>query len=135
MIALTIVSILAAVGYPRVSRLIRLSRVNQAAALVAADVEVAFSLAGRARHPVTISYSSASKELQIADRSTGAIVRRRPLGASTEWNLDSVTTSGLPTTIFPSGVASGPFTIDLVSGSSARRVSSTRVGLTRVYTP
>jgi hypothetical protein len=32
-------------------------------------------------------------------------------------------------------VASGSFTIDLMSGSFTRRVTSTRVGLTRVYTP
>ena len=134
-IALVMVGIIAAFGYPRVAREIRRSRVNQAATLVAADLEVAFSLAGRERRPVTVAYVSASKELQIADRKLGTIVRRRPLGSATEWNLDNVTTSGLPITIFPSGVASGAFSIDLISGSSMRRVSSTRVGLTRVYTP
>jgi hypothetical protein len=41
----------------------------------------------------------------------------------------------LPVNIFPTGVASGSFTIDLTSGAFTRRVSSTRVGLTRVYSP
>src|SRR4051812_19465397 len=135
MIVLVMLGILAAFGYPRLAREMRRARANQAATLVAADLEVAFSLAGRERRPVTGSYASASKELQIADRTTGTIVRRRPLGSATEWNLDNVTTSGLPITIFPTGVASGSFTIDLISGSTTRRVSSTRVGLTRVYTP
>jgi prepilin-type N-terminal cleavage/methylation domain-containing protein len=135
MIVVVILCVLAAVGFPRVSREIRRSRANEASAVVAADVEVAFSLAGRQRRPVTLSYVSASKELQIADRATTAIVRRRPLGTETEWKIDRVTAFGLPVTIFPSGVASGAFTIDLTSGSSTRRVSSTRVGLTRVFTP
>jgi type II secretory pathway pseudopilin PulG len=137
MIVLVMLGIMAAFAYPRLAREIRRSRANQAATLVAADIEVAFSLAGRERRPVTVTYASASKELQIADRASGTstIVRRRPLGSASEWNLDNVTTSGLPITIFPSGVASGAFSIDLISGSSTRRVSSTRVGLTRVYTP
>jgi Tfp pilus assembly protein FimT len=135
MIVVVLIGALAAFGFPRVAREIRRSRVNQAASVVAADVEVAFTLAGRQRKPVTLSYVSSSKELQIADRASGTIVRRRPLGATSEWNVDAVTTTGLPLTIFPSGVASGSFTIDLMSGSFTRRVTSTRVGLTRVYTP
>ena len=135
MIVVVLIGALAAFGFPRVAREIRRSRVNQAASVVAADVEVAFTLAGRQRKPVTLSYVSSSKELQIADRATGTIVRRRPLGSASEWNVGAVTTTGLPLTIFPSGVASGSFTIDLTSGSFTRRVTSTRVGLTRVYTP
>ena len=135
MIVVVLMGVIAAFGFPRVAREIRRSRANQASSVVAADVEVAFSLAGRQRKPVTLSYVSSSKELQIADRATGTIVRRRPLGSGSEWNVDAVTTTGLPVTIFPSGVASGSFTIDLTSGSFTRRVTSTRVGLTRVYTP
>jgi prepilin-type N-terminal cleavage/methylation domain-containing protein len=136
MIVVVLIGALAAFGFPRVAREIRRSRLNQAAAVVAADIEVAFTLAGRQRKPVTISYVSSAKELQIADRaSPGTIIRRRPLGSASEWKVDAVSTTGLPLTIFPSGVASGSFTIDLTSGSFTRRVTSTRVGLTRVYTP
>ena len=134
-IVVVMIGALAAFGFPRVAREIRRSRANQAASIVAADLEVAFTAAGRQRRPVTISYSTATKQLQIADRSTSTVIRRRPLGSDSEWNLDQVTTTGLPVTIFPSGVASGSFTIDLTSGTFTRRVSSTRVGLTRVYTP
>ena len=134
-IVVVMIGALAAFGFPRVAREIRRSRANQAASIVAADLEVAFTAAGRQRRPVTVSYSTATKQLQIADRSTSTVIRRRPLGSDSEWNLDQVTTTGLPVTIFPSGVASGPFTIDLTSGTFTRRVSSTRVGLTRVYTP
>lgn len=136
MIAVVILGTIAAFGFPRVAREIRRARVNQAASLVASDIEVAFSLAGRQRRPVTVSYSSATKELQIADRaSPTTVLRRRPLGSDTEWNIEQVTTAGLPVTIFPSGIASGAFSIDLTSGASTRRVTATRVGLTRVFTP
>jgi len=134
-IVVVMMSILAAFGYPRVAREIRRSRANQAATVVAQDIEVAFSLAGRQRKPVTVSYSTSTKTLQIADRATSAVIRSRPLGTGTEWNLDGVTPTGLPITIFPTGTASGPFTIDLTSGTFTRRVSATRVGLTRVFTP
>lgn len=135
MIVVVILGTLAAFGFPRVSRELRRTRANQAAAVVAADVEVAFTVAGRQRRPVTVSYVSASKELQIADRTTGAVVRRRPLGAGTEWNIEQVATTGLPITIFPTGVATAAFTIDLTAGGFTRRVTATRVGLTRVFTP
>ena len=134
-VVVVMIGALAAFGFPRVAREIRRSRANQASAIVAADIEVAFTAAARQRKPVTVSYSSSTKQLQIADRLTSTIIRRRPLGSDSEWNLDQVTTTGLPVTIFPSGVASGAFTIDLTSGVFTRRVSSTRVGLTRVYTP
>jgi len=134
-IVVVMIGALAAFGFPRVAREIRRSRANQASAIVAADLEVAFTAAGRQRKPVTISYSSSTKQLQIADRATSTVLRRRPLGSDSEWNLDQVTTTGLPVTVFPSGVASGSFTIDLTSGTFTRRVSTTRVGLTRVYTP
>lgn len=134
-IVVVMIGVLAAFGFPRASREMRRARVNQAAAIVASDIEIAFSAAGRERKPVTISYVSGTKELQIADRSTSTIIRRRPMGSATEWKLDGVTTTGLPITVFPSGVASAAFTIDLTSGSFTRRVSTTRVGLTRVFTP
>ena len=135
-IVVVMIGALAAFGFPRASREIRRSRANQASSIVAADIEIAFSAAGRQRKPVTLSYSSSTKQLQIADRaSPTTIIRRRPLGSDSEWNIEQVTTTGLPVTIFPNGMASGAFTIDLTSGSSTRRVSTTRVGLTRVYTP
>jgi prepilin-type N-terminal cleavage/methylation domain-containing protein len=133
-IVMVMIGALTAFGFPRVAREIRRSRANQAASIVASDIEVAFTAAARERRPVTVSYSSSTKQLQVADRLTSTVIRRRPLGSDSEWNLE-VTTTGLPITIFPSGVASGSFTIDLTSGTFTRRVTSTRVGLTRVYTP
>jgi prepilin-type N-terminal cleavage/methylation domain-containing protein len=134
-IVVVMISVLAAFGYPRVAREVRRSRVNQAATIVAADIEVAFSAAGRQRKPVTVSYNSSTKTLRIVDRATSAVIRSRPLGTGTEWNLDGATATGLPITIFPTGTASGSFTIDLTSGTFTRRVTATRVGLTRVFTP
>jgi Tfp pilus assembly protein FimT len=130
-----IIGTLAAFGYPRLSREIRRARANQASAVVAADIEVAFTTAARQRRPVDVAYSSASKELQISDRVSGTVLRRRPLGSGTEWNIEQITASGLPVTIFPTGVATGAFTLDFTSGGFTRRVTSTRVGLTRVFTP
>ena len=135
MIVVIIIGTLAAFGFPRVARELRRSRANQAASVVATDIEVAFSVAARQRKPVTVSYVTSSKELRIADRATGTVIRRRSLGSDTEWKIDQVTTTGLPATIFPSGVANAAFTINLTSGSFTRRVTSTRVGLTRVSTP
>ena len=135
MLVVIVIGTLAAFGFPRVARELRRSRANQASAAVATDIEVAFSLAARQRKPVTVSYDAGTKELRVADRATGAVLRRRPLGADTEWKIDQVTTTGLPATIFPSGLANASFTVNLTSGSFTRRVTSTRVGLTRVFTP
>jgi prepilin-type N-terminal cleavage/methylation domain-containing protein len=50
-IVIVMISVMTAFGYPRIAREIRRSRAIQAATIVAADVEVAFSLAGRERRP------------------------------------------------------------------------------------
>jgi prepilin-type N-terminal cleavage/methylation domain-containing protein len=135
LIVVTLLGILAAFALPRVGFELRRTRVNQAATVVASEIEVAYSIAARQRRPVTVSYDNASSEFRVADRSTGTILRRRPLGSASEWHIEQVTTTGLPVAIFPTGVATTPFTIDLTSGGSTRRVTSTRVGLTRVFTP
>ena len=133
MIVLTLVGVMTAMGFPRVASAMRHGRVNQAAAIVAADLESAFSLAARQRKAIRITYNSGAGEIQFADRADPTkILRRRALGSDTEWRLTSVSFSTPVVDVHPSGAASSALTVQLVSNGYTRTVTMTRVGLVQV---
>jgi Tfp pilus assembly protein FimT len=135
LIVIVLLGILAVAGFPRIANELRHQRVINAANVVAADLEEAFSLAARQRKPVRISYSSGGGELQVTDRATGSLYRRRPLGASSEYSLTNVRLTPDTVIVFPNGVSSAALTIDLASNSYQRRVTTTPAGLVRVFKP
>lgn len=119
-------------GIPRLATAARHSRVNQAATVVAGDLELAFSLAARQRRPVRISYASGASDFLIADRGSGTVFRRRALTSESEWKLSSVSFSQPAVDVFPNGSASAPLTVALRSGGYSRQVTMSRVGLVRI---
>jgi len=135
LIYLTIVGTMAAIALPRMNAGARQRRLEQAAFAVAADVEASLSLAARRRRPMRLTYHGTSGELRTAERSTGAILRRRPLRASSEFHLDTIAMTPASVDLFPNGVATAGFTITMRNGSHARKVVVTRTGLTRVVIP
>lgn len=132
MIVIVIVVLIAAMGFPGVSNAIRHGRVNQAVNIVAGDLESAVSYAARQRKPVRIAYSGGGTEFVIADRNTGAVLRRRELGPDTEWKLSTLTFSTATVDIFPAGITSLPLTIGVGADGYTRQVRLTRAGLVQV---
>ena len=130
-LAIAISGIVAAVAIPRVSQMVQRSRVTQAAHLVAGDLDLAFTLAARHRHPVRLAYTPQSGQYTIADRVSGAVLHRRSIGASSEWKLDSVTFAPSSVDVSPNGLASGPLTVTVAALGNSRRVAMTRAGIIR----
>lgn len=131
MIVLVIFGTVAAIGMPRFSAQVRHTRVNQAARVVAADLERAAAISAERRVPVRLTYHASNGEYVLADR-RGAVLMRRPLGIESEWKLSAVNFAPRSVEFFPGGITSTPLTVQLTSADYARRVTMTRAGFVRV---
>lgn len=132
LIVIVMVVLVAGMAFPTMAKTIRRGRVNQAANVVAADLESAVSYAARQRKPVRITHSAGAKSFTISDRRTGTVIRRRELGQDTEWKLAAVTFSAPTVEVFPAGVTSGALTVQVGDGSYTRQIRLTRAGLVQV---
>ena len=135
MIVVAVLGTLATMALPSVNATMRHRRLIAATNALTADLEVAFSLAGRQRKPVTISYDATSGEVRVADRASGTVYLRRPLGSTSEYRLDSVVMTPASVQLFPSGVSSSAFRIHLSNGAYQRQIGVARTGLARVTVP
>lgn len=133
---LTMAMALAAVGMSMairpLSRTLGHERINRSASVVAADLELALSLAGRQRRPVRVTFDSATVAYTIANRADGTVYQRRSLGLQSEFTLGGARFQPATLDIFPSGMASGPLTVTLGTGTYTRQVTMTRAGLIRI---
>jgi Tfp pilus assembly protein FimT len=132
-LALTLVlaGLLTAITMPRVSRTMLHIRVNRATATVAADLETAFSMAGRQRKPVRLTIDSAAVRYVVTDR-TGGTVRLTRWLAAPDYQIQQLRASTNPVDVFPSGVATATDTVLIGSGGYTRRVVMTSAGLVRI---
>ena len=126
----TIIAIMAAMMIPKFSQAMQATRVNRTAAIVAADLEAAFSLAARYRKPMRLSCDCANATYTVADRTGGTVRLRRQLGDSELGNV-TLTFSGT-VDIFPSGIATAPDTVRITSGTSSKTIVMSTAGLVRI---
>src|SRR5688572_3257867 len=66
-LTLTIIAIMAAVMVPKIGRVMQATRVNRTSAIIAADVEQAFTLAARYRRPMRLSCTCGTGTYTVAD--------------------------------------------------------------------
>lgn len=128
---MSILALAMGMAAPRIASSIQHNRVNRAVTLVAADLQSAFSVAGRQRKPVRVSLNTSTKTYTIADRATGATIRSRVLGPTSEYKLASVTFSPPQIEIFPNGVSTAALTVTLSSGDYSRQVTASTSGFVR----
>jgi type II secretory pathway pseudopilin PulG len=130
-LTLTIIAILTAMMIPKIGRTMQATRVNRVTAIVAADLEHAFTLAGRFRRPMRLS-STGTQSYTIADRNGGTVRLNRTLADDADLGTLTMTFTATPVDIFPSGVASAPDTVRITSGISTRAVVMTTAGQVRI---
>ena len=131
MIAIVLSVLLVAMAGPATAKQLGRGRVNQAANIVAADLENAVTLAARSRKPIRITRATTTS-FTVADRATGNVILRRELGSNTEWKVASVTFSNTTVDVFPAGMTSGSLTVTLTENGYSRQVRLTRAGLAQV---
>ncbi|HZI29293.1 MAG TPA: GspH/FimT family pseudopilin [Gemmatimonadaceae bacterium] len=132
-IVVVVLGTMLSIGLPRMNHGIRQRRVIGAASALSADIPAAFAVAARQRKPVTLTYDAASGEVRVTDRTNPAtIYHSRALRGTSEYMLDAVTMTPASVEIFPNGVSSAAFTIQLTNGSFVRQLTVSRTGFSRV---
>jgi hypothetical protein len=134
-LTVTVLGLVTLIATPKVGTLINHSRVNRTTAIVAADLENAFTLAGRQRRPVRLSCACDSLLYRASDLSGGTVRLSRVLGGDTEFGVTGLVFSTTTLDIFPSGVASAPLTVTISAGGYSRQVTMTTAGLVRILPP
>lgn len=134
----TLIAILTAMMIPKIGRTMQATRVNRASAIVAADLEQAFTLAGRFRRPMRLSCDCANASYTIADRAdaTAIRLRRTLVGDSDLGNMtvvfETLPVAGVTLDIFPSGISTTRLRVRITSGISTRAVTLSTAGHVRI---
>jgi Tfp pilus assembly protein FimT len=136
-LALTIVviAIMSSMMIPKVGQVMQASRVNRQTAIIAADLEQAFTLAARLRKPMRITCDCVNQTYTVADRADGTVRLRRQLGQDADLGaltLDFVAPAGEIVDVFPSGVSTEALTVRITSGASTRGVTLSSAGHVRI---
>jgi prepilin-type N-terminal cleavage/methylation domain-containing protein len=134
-LTLCVIGIMTAMMIPKIGRVIQANQVSRSAAIVAADLERAFTLAGRYRRPMRLSCTCGTGIYTVADRTGGTVRLTRNLRADGELGTMTLTFSQTPVDVFPSGVVSittPPLTVRITSGVSTRGITMTTAGQVRI---
>jgi len=128
---LTLIAILTAMMVPKIGRTLQSVQVNRAAAIVAGDMEAAFTMAGRQRKPMRIAFDGAAT-YTIADRADGTVRLSRLLTGDSDIGSLTVNFSQTPVDVSPRGVSTAALTVTLSAGASTRAISVSTAGHVRV---
>jgi Tfp pilus assembly protein FimT len=130
----TIIAIMAAMIAPRFGRVMASTRVNRTAAIVASDLEQAFTLAGRYRRPMRISCTCGTRTYTIADRTGGTVRLTRRLADADLGTMTLVFEVPVVGTVdvFPSGVSTALLRVRITSGASTKAVTLSTAGHVRI---
>jgi type II secretion system protein H len=134
LMVIVILGILATLATPRVYQTVARSKVNQAAGVIAADLEQAVALAGRRRQPVVVTLESATT-YTVRDRvssGTGTLRLQRALTLTGDQGVSSLTFSRSPLQVFPNGTTDGAFTATVGGAGLTRTVTVTAAGQVRL---
>src|SRR5205085_2037663 len=117
----------------RIHDLIIQQRVARAATAVQNDLEAAFAIAGRNRHPVRIVWDSTARQLGLTDRAGTTAYRHTGLGKD-PYGLtgNGVSFSRSPVEVYPNGLANDTLIITFTAPNITRRVRMSRSGLVQI---
>jgi type II secretion system protein H len=130
-IVLVIIGILAALVVPVANRAIGHSRVHNSANVIAADLQLAFSLASRQRAPLRIVVDPSGRKYRITTR-TGTVLKERRVGDGADLHVSTMSSTVSSLEVFPNGLSSGPIAITVGINGYAQTITMTRAGQVRV---
>jgi type II secretory pathway pseudopilin PulG len=131
-----VIAIMAAMIGIKIGPALRKSQVNRSIALVASDMEAAYTLAARQRKPVRVDCNCGAGTYTVADRA-GTVLLSRNLRADGDLGVMTLTFTAapanvLPMEIFPPGISDKNLTVRITSGTSTRAVFVTTAGQVRI---
>lgn len=134
-LTLCVIGIMTAMMIPKIGRIMQATRIRRQTAIVAADLEQAFTLAARYRKPMRLSCACGgpnSYTYTVADLTGGTVRLTRTLGVDSDLGRVTLNFAPSPVDIYPSGVSTAALTVTLTSGSSTRTVTLSTAGLMRI---
>ena len=129
LIVVVLVGIILGVAIPRVGTSVRQDRVQRAAMVTQGMLDEAALFAARRRTPVNVTVSGSW--LEVRDRATGTVLRRRSFGAGQELNANLAISPNTGITIFPNGRSNSALRIALSGSGESVVVSRTTTGILR----
>lgn len=127
-----VIAIMTAMMIPKIGRVMQATRVSRQTAIIAADLEQAFTLAGRLRKPMRLSCTCGTATYTVADLNGGTVRLARTLAGDDDLGTVTLTFNNDPVDIFPSGVSSIALTARITSGISTRAVTLSTAGHVRI---
>jgi prepilin-type N-terminal cleavage/methylation domain-containing protein len=131
LIVVIILGIVGAMAMPVMERGVMRSKADRATYIISNDIRNAFSLAARQRKPVTVTFSTATRTITVADKASGTVLLTRNLSTNSPFGLTSLASTPPAFDVYPNGVASTNVTVQLAVGSNQRQVTMSRVGQVR----
>src|SRR5262249_24494121 len=131
LMALAVAAIMLRMVVRPVSGYLARSRSRTAATVVASDLDMARATAIRQRQPVRLAFNSTTGQYRIQSRA-GTVYKTVSLGSTSDYHMNTITFAPATVNFFPNGVASSALTVSLVSGTSTRTVTLSRVGQIRI---
>jgi Tfp pilus assembly protein FimT len=132
LLTIVVVGILTGMTIPKINRVMQANQVRRSTALVAADLERAFTIAARYRRPMRLSCTCGTATYTIADLNGGTVRLRRTLRNDTDWGNMTLAFSTTPVDIYPSGVGTAGTTVTITAGTHTRTVVLTSAGQVRI---
>jgi Tfp pilus assembly protein FimT len=131
----TVIAIMAGMMVPKIGRIMQATRINRQTAIIAGDLEQAFTMAARLRKPMRISCDCANGTYTVADLNGGTVRLSRTLGRDSDLGTLTLAfeapVAGI-VDVFPSGVSSAPLQVRITSGPSTRAVTLSTAGHVRI---
>lgn len=135
LLVIVMLGLLTAMLLPRVARIATHAKLNEAASIVAGDMEQAVGLAGRLRKPVVVAYVSGGK-YTVRDRanSPGDTLRlSRDLGLTGDQGAYEVVFTPTSVTVYPNGLLSAALLVRVTTADNfSRHVTVSPAGLVRL---
>lgn len=133
LIVLILVGIIGGLAFAQVGGMLAQTRVQRAASVVAADLKLAHSMAGRRRQPVQISIDQGARAFRVRDFATPTTVySERHFHSDGEYPVETFQTTEATLLVYPNGLADRSVTITVGAGGNSRVITMSRAGQVRV---
>ncbi len=132
LLVVALLGIIAGMVAPKIGSMVQHQRVNKAAAIVVADLQNVFAMAGRQRAPVRMTSNLSAKTYTFADRRTGTVFQTRNLGNTSEYRLGTLTFNPATVDMFPNGISSAALIVTVGAGTYTRTITASTAGFVRL---
>lgn len=133
MVVLVVSGVVVALSSGKIHDILVQQRVARAATALQNEIEAAFTIAGRNRQPVRITWDSAGQRMLISDRTATTYYRKTTLSQDAYGlSPSSFSSTRSSVDIYPNGLANDSLVITISSSPATKKVRMLRGGVVQV---